>query len=74
MKITKSQLKQIIKEELSAVLGEDDDWSEIDAMFAQDAKDRESARKKEGIPTSVKRAPPVAPEVPGAPDQTRAKR
>ena len=67
MRITKNQLKQIIKEELAGVLGEDNDWSEIDDMFAQDAKERETAKKKKGIPTSIKTSPSVAPEIPGAP-------
>ena len=67
MKITKSQLKQIIKEELAGVLGEDNDWSVVDDMFAQDAKEREAEKKKKGIPTSIKTSPSVAPEIPGAP-------
>ena len=33
MKLTKSKLQQIIKEELSGVLSEEEDWSEIDQMF-----------------------------------------
>lgn len=34
MRITKNQLKQIIKEELAGVLGEGDDWSSIEAGIA----------------------------------------
>ena len=38
MKITKSQLKQIIKEELSAVLDEGDDWYDNDHETMADRK------------------------------------
>ncbi len=47
MKLTKSKLKQIIKEELAAVLMEDEDW-------IQDAEEDIERRGTEGVCTGDK--------------------
>ena len=47
MKLTKSKLKQIIKEELEAVLSEDEDW-------IQDAEKDIERRGTEGVCTGEK--------------------
>jgi len=63
MRITKNQLRQIIKEELSGVLSEEDDWGEIDQMF----NDPSYFDKPEAPPEAHPEAPAEATDEPAPP-------
>ena len=70
MKITKARLKQIIIEELEAVMKEDEDEDSVEEGFiSQDATNPQTHRDRPGYQRATlggRGAPPEDPGVPGA--------